>query len=120
VRIVVVDDEKDMADMFATVLTLEGHIVECYPSCTEALDRLESGGVDLLITDLTMAGMDGLELVKQILAKSLLPRNRLIVSTGLDFKNASVRWLTGNKIFVLFKPFDNATLKWCVQTRLAN
>jgi DNA-binding NtrC family response regulator len=64
--ILIVDDEDDSREMLAGLLRNQGcRIVSCR-SATEALTALESGKVDLIIADLVMAGMNGIELLREL------------------------------------------------------
>ena len=77
-RILVVDNEVNMLALFKRVLQKEGYEVVTVPSGEEALLKLESQWYDLLISDLKMPGMDGLELLKK--AKLLSPTLPVIFS----------------------------------------
>jgi CheY-like chemotaxis protein len=84
-----------------------------------ALELLRQGHVDVLFTDLSMPGMNGIELIQQVLALGLLPKERIVGVTGLAFESPHVQWLTARKMLVLFKPFNPSSLRWCIQTALA-
>ena len=67
--IYVVDDCKDASDSLATLLGVMGHrSVACY-SAEEALQRVHAEKPDCVMLDITMSGMDGLELAKRIRAQ---------------------------------------------------
>ncbi|UCD64836.1 MAG: response regulator, partial [Candidatus Zixiibacteriota bacterium] len=68
-KIIVVDDEKRMCDSLSALLSDEGYQVEAYQDPSEAAQAVRTGRVDLVITDIKMPGVDGLELlqiVKQV------------------------------------------------------
>lgn len=65
-KILVVEDEKEMADTVAHVLRSEHHVVEVALSGDDALDKLRVSQYDLLILDLNLPGADGLEICKTI------------------------------------------------------
>ncbi len=65
-KILVVEDEKEMAETVAHVLRSEHHVVEVALSGDEALDMLRVSQYDLLILDLNLPGADGLEICKTI------------------------------------------------------
>jgi DNA-binding NtrC family response regulator len=67
VRILVVDDEESMRRFLGILLEKEGYAVTCESSGAAALARLEQEGFDLLITDVKMPGMSGLELLDKVL-----------------------------------------------------
>ena len=65
-RILVVDDKELMRDSVGTMLSRRGHSVIAAASAEIALERLASRPVDVVVTDLQMPGMDGLELMRTI------------------------------------------------------
>jgi DNA-binding NtrC family response regulator len=79
-RILVVDDQESMRDMLADLLDTMGHAAHTVGGGAEALDELKRGEIDLVITDLNMPVMDGMELMKEI--KSRTPDLPVIVITG--------------------------------------
>jgi len=79
-NILVVDDQQGMRDMLADLLDVMGHVARTVPGGAEALEALDGGGIDLVITDLNMPVMDGMELMKRIQARR--PGLPVIVVTG--------------------------------------
>lgn len=65
-RILLVDDDPDARDVLGEFFTDEGFIVETAPDGATALDKLRRFGADLVVTDLEMPGMDGVELIRRI------------------------------------------------------
>jgi two-component system phosphate regulon response regulator PhoB len=63
-RILVVDDEREVRDLVATVLEAVGLTVDVVGTAEEALERVRRDGCDLLVLDWTLPGMTGLELCK--------------------------------------------------------
>ncbi|HID01616.1 MAG TPA: response regulator, partial [Desulfobacterales bacterium] len=64
--ILVVDDERSMRDFLKILLVKEGYQVETAPGGHQALEILEKQTFDLVISDIRMDGMDGLELLNSI------------------------------------------------------
>ena len=79
-RILVVDDQESMRDMLADLLDMMGYESCTVESASEALEKLIGSEIDLVITDLNMPEMDGMELMKRI--KELEPDLPVIVITG--------------------------------------
>jgi len=66
--ILIVDDEKGQRDILSAILSKEGYGIVTVPGGREALEELEKGEFDLLLTDLKMQGMSGMELMERVLA----------------------------------------------------
>jgi signal transduction histidine kinase/CheY-like chemotaxis protein len=83
-RILLVDDEAQVAEMSRKTLSRLGYQVICHTSAESALQALEgdSAEFDLLVTDLSMPGMDGVQLARKI--RELRPDIRIVVCTGLS------------------------------------
>jgi len=77
-RIFVVDDEPQIRDLLASALRREGYQVDVYEDGRKALLDMERARVDVLITDLRMPAMNGLDLIQA--AKDLLPNLASILS----------------------------------------
>jgi CheY-like chemotaxis protein len=80
VRILVVDDEENIRALCSDALGAEGHEVLAVEDGREALGLLQRERFDLVITDLGMAGMSGLELAREI--KRILPRLPVVLFSG--------------------------------------
>jgi PAS domain S-box-containing protein len=79
-RVLAVDDERDLTDLVATMLARDGHTVVAAHSGEEALVRLADTPFDLVITDLTMDGMNGWELIAAI--RERYRGVRIVLATG--------------------------------------
>src|SRR5262245_46311526 len=107
-RILVVDDEPGMRAGVAEVLTRGGFAVEQAGTGEEGLARLEQGGIDLLVTDLRMPGIGGLELLRQATAAGTAPPAIVITAHG-TVEDAVASMKLGAFDF-LTKPFSPADL----------
>ncbi|MCG6893760.1 MAG: response regulator transcription factor [Desulfobacteraceae bacterium] len=65
-QLLVVDDEEDILELVRYTLVREGYHVKCASSGEEALDRLRSEPVDLVVLDLMLPGIDGLEVARRL------------------------------------------------------
>ena len=79
-RVLVVDDEKEIRDLFRRVLETAGYEVETAESGEQALAILERDKFPLLLFDLNLPGIDGIELCKR--ARKLLPISIIFAITG--------------------------------------
>ena len=103
-RILVVDDEQSIARMVDRRLRRDGHHCVLASSGEEALQRLEHDTFDLVVTDVFMPGMTGLELVGRL--KSHDPNLQVIVMTAQTEVETAVEALRLNADDYLLKPFD--------------
>ena len=79
-RILVVDDEESIRDLLRLVLTGEGYSVVTANDGEEAIEYLEAQRFDLVITDLVMPGVNGVEVLRA--ARRIDPNYPVIVITG--------------------------------------
>lgn len=79
-RILVIDDEKDIRTALKQMLELEGYEVDLAANGKDGLAKLEKHGADLVITDIIMPGIDGVETVGRI--KKSRPDLPVIVISG--------------------------------------
>ncbi len=75
-----VDDHQVLARLSCEILEMQGYKAICAYSAAEALDKFDQGDIDILVTDMRMDGMNGLELARKIHAKS--PQTPVIIVTG--------------------------------------
>lgn len=121
-RVLLVDDHREHRAMTRELLDLCGYQVLEAPGGPEALDLLEHLDFDVLLTDLVMPGMDGIELADRI---AELRRERdlpavavLFMSVDNDFRNLRRRIVDGGTAF-LRKPFSAAELAEALRAALA-
>ena len=81
-RIILAEDNEPLRDGLALVLESAGHQVEAVADGSAALDALGRSAADLVVTDLRMPQMDGLELLRVL--KSDQPTLPVIVMSGTD------------------------------------
>jgi diguanylate cyclase (GGDEF)-like protein len=78
--VIVVDDDVSILDVLRQSLSLEGYTCEAFTRAEDALEALERMPAEVLLTDIVMPGMRGLELVRRV--KHLYPSMTSIVMTG--------------------------------------
>jgi two-component system phosphate regulon response regulator PhoB len=91
-RILVVDDEEDLAELVAYNLTREGYQVTCVGSGELALSEARSQTPDLIVLDLLLPKVDGLDVCKQLKSD---PRTQHIPIVMLTAKSEEVDMVTG-------------------------
>lgn len=107
-RIVVVDDEAPVLELLGKVLGAEGYPVEGFASGNEALARIREGGVALLVTDIRMSDMDGMQLASLALEED--PDLAVLVLTGAADTRSAVESLRLGVEDYLEKPVSVDTL----------
>ncbi len=115
-RIIVVDDERSMRKVLAAALSSEGHEVRTTDDGAEALELYRSGGWDLVVQDLKMPKMDGLELLGRL--KELDAAACAIVITAFGTWDTAVEAMRLGAYDYLKKPFDNDHLRSVVARAL--
>ena len=107
-KVLVVDDQKNMRATTAMVLRQAGHEVEEAADGAGALSRLEGETYDVLLTDLRMPAMDGMELLRS--AQRLAPETQVIVMTAYGTIESAVEAIRLGAYDFLAKPFKEDEL----------
>jgi two-component system response regulator PilR (NtrC family) len=116
-RVLIVDDEKAIRESVSLVLTEEGYETEIASNGIEALKFMAERDFEVLITDLKMPEMDGIELVKQSL--KICPQTSVIIITAHASVESAIEALRIGAFDYILKPFDFDDLILKVQ-RLIN
>jgi GAF domain-containing protein/FixJ family two-component response regulator/anti-sigma regulatory factor (Ser/Thr protein kinase) len=115
-RILVIDDEKEIGQVLADLLTRDGHQVVVTTSGEAGLERLGEEPFDLVITDLGMPGISGWEVAR--LVKQLRPGTPVAMVTGWGDRIDPVEAESRGVDCVLAKPFKRDTVREAVSTVL--
>jgi len=104
ISILIVDDEDSVRDSLLNWFSEDGYYVECAENAKKALLKLESENFDIILVDIKMPGMDGLELLRRI--KSLKNDAIIIVMTAFATVDTAVQALKDGAFDYVTKPFD--------------
>ena len=115
--ILVVDDEKNYLLVLSAVLEEEGYEVLTAPGGLEALEIQKSSDLDLVLTDMKMPGMDGIELLERI--KAYDPDLPVIMMTAHGTVDKAVEAMQKGAYSYVLKPFDNERLILYVKKAVA-
>lgn len=113
--ILVVDDETFFRRLYSELLCEDGE-VEAVASGEEACRRIQQGGVDLVLTDMVMPGVDGMAVLRY--ARSLDNPPDVILVTGHATLETAIQALKNGARDYLVKPFDKDELRHVVRTCL--
>jgi len=110
-KVLLVDDEKDFIEMLSLRLKEVGEKVTVAYSGQEALDTLEKTDIDVVILDIKMPGMDGIETLREI--KKQFPLVEVMMLTGHGSTETAVEGMKLGAFDYLMKPadFDELTAK---------
>ena len=103
-RLLVVDDDASIRETFEHHLSRSGWEVETAATANEALDRVPTFAPDVVVTDVRMPGMTGLELLERISAAEL--QIDVIVITAFDDMSSAVAAMKAGAFDYLVKPLD--------------
>ncbi|MBW2630835.1 MAG: sigma-54-dependent Fis family transcriptional regulator [Deltaproteobacteria bacterium] len=108
-RILIVDDDQGMRDYIEIMLSREGYDVNTVPGGKEALTLCRKRKFDLIITDLKMSGMDGIDLLKSL--KDISPETMTILITGYASGETALAAMKEGAYDYLEKNFEPDDLK---------
>ncbi len=115
--ILIVDDEKNYPLILRAVLEEEGFEAMTANSGQEALDIINNSDVDLVLTDMKMPYMDGIELLERVKAKD--PELPVVMMTAYGTVEKAVEAIQKGAYNYILKPFDNDTLVVFVKKAIA-
>ncbi len=104
ISILIVDDEQSVRDSLYNWFIEDGYDVECAENALKALGLLESTQFDIILADIKMPGMDGLEMLKRI--KALKKDSIIIMMTAFATVDTAVQALKDGAFDYVTKPFD--------------
>ena len=102
-RVLVADDEASIRELLGKTLALAEYHVDSVPDGQSALDRLRTDNYDLLIADLRMPGVDGLQLIRE--ARRYSATLKVIIVTGYSSESAAIEAVNLGVNGYLTKPF---------------
>ncbi len=110
--VLVTEDDRVQREIISDILRLAGYEVRTVASGTESLEMLRSEEVDVLLSDLKMPGMDGLELLRR--AKHLRPDTEVVIMTAHATIKTAVTAMKEGAADYLEKPFDKDELLFVI------
>ena len=103
-RILVVDDDEALRESLELLLSAEGYVAIGASSAEDALERLDGEHIDLVLCDLRMPGMDGMELLPQLIRR--LPDATVIMMSAYGTDDLAIEAMSRGAYDYLAKPFQ--------------
>jgi len=116
-HVLAIDDDAAMAELVADVARDQGHLAHSVSNAAAAMSALEAQPVDLVVTDVRMPDVDGIELIGRILARD--KDTAVIAMTAFGSIETAVRAVRAGASDYLAKPFEPAELALRMESALA-
>lgn len=116
-RIMVVDDETIVGKRLKPALEKSGHQVEVFEDGAAALRRFDEGSFDIVVTDVRMDEIDGLQVLEHVLGRS--PRCKVIIITGYATMELAREALIKGAFDFIAKPFRPDDLRKIIDKAVA-
>jgi DNA-binding NtrC family response regulator len=116
IQILIVDDELIVRESLGNWLKEEGYSVDTSDSGLAALEKIQSKGCDLVVADVKMPGMDGIELLER--CKKIDPDLQVLVMTAYASIDTAVRAMKKGAFDYIVKPFNPEDVSQIIQRAL--
>ena len=118
-KLLIVDDNATNLKLARVLLSGEGFAVRTAADAEEALETLETFAPRLILMDIQLPGMDGLELTRRLKSDDRFRRVPIVALTAYAMKGDEQKAIAAGCDGYLTKPFDSATLEAVVAKHLA-
>jgi CheY-like chemotaxis protein len=112
-RILLVDDDQQVLRGFARILKADGYQVITASSAKEAIEHVVAGGLDAIVSDIEMPGMDGIQLLRRVRESNLLVP--VVLVTGKPAVNSAAEAVELGAFQYLMKPVDKNGFRQVVE-----
>jgi two-component system NtrC family sensor kinase len=114
-RILVVDDDPDVAIAFSEILVTQGHVVDIAGSGQSVVERITTGSYAVVVTDMRMPDLDGPTLYREVTARCPLLGKSFLFVTGDTFSSDTDRFLKSTGAVYLSKPCTSEEVACAVE-----
>jgi DNA-binding NtrC family response regulator len=104
VKVLVIDDDVKMLELLRKVLSKRGYVVDISSKPKEAIEKFVRDGFDIIVTDINMPEMSGLEVLKQV--KTISPDTIVIMITAFATVSSAVESMKLGAYDYIIKPFN--------------
>ncbi len=118
ISILVLDDEPLVGDRLKPALEKKSYEVETFTDPREALKRMESRDFDIVLTDIRMENIDGIQILDTVMRTS--PRTRVLMITGYATMQLARRAMAKGAFDFIAKPFKIADIQEMVAKAAAS
>ncbi len=115
-RVLIVDDEKSMCQFLSIMLRKEGYQITAVNNGKKALEQFKGSKFDLVITDIRMSGMDGIELLSEL--KEIDTTIPVIIMTAYASQKTAIEAVNHGAFHYLIKQAKNDEIKMVVRNAL--
>jgi len=115
-RILIIDDEKRICDSLSALLTDSGYEVAAFQNSGEAADEIRTGRFDLILSDIKMPGLTGLDLLR--LARTVDPQALVVLMTGYGSLESAIEAINQGVYDYLLKPVEFPQLELVIKRGL--
>ena len=115
-KILIIDDDESLRRVLEYNLAQEGYAVLTAASGEQGLEHLRKEGADLVVTDVRMAGMDGLRVMEEV--RKLDPSIQVIILTAFGTIEMAVEAMKAGAFHYISKPFNRDELKLTIRKAL--
>jgi DNA-binding NtrC family response regulator len=115
-RILVVDDEKSMCQFLSIMLRKEGYDITTVGTGKKAIEEVSGNRYDVVLTDIKMAGMDGMEVLREI--KRMDPTMPVVIMTAYASQKTAIEAVNEGAFHYLIKHAKNDEIKMVVRNAL--
>ncbi len=112
-RIMVIDDENIVGKRLKPALEKNGDTVETFTDARKALERFGEQQFDIVVSDIRMDDIDGLEVLEQVLARS--EKTKVIIITGYATVEVAQEALVKGAFDFIAKPFKPSDLRAIIE-----
>ena len=115
-RLLVIDDDESVRSLLKDLLEESGYDVKAASCGEEALKMIRMATYDIIVTDLRLTGMHGLEVIKEV--KAIDSGIDVVVMTGYASVNSAVESMKAGAVDYITKPFNSDQIKMVVKKNL--
>jgi DNA-binding NtrC family response regulator len=115
-KILIVDDEKSMCQFLSIMLRKEGYQISAVSNGKKGLDQIKNQRFDLVVTDIKMSGMDGIELLTEI--KKVDQAMPVIIMTAYASQKTAIEAVNNGAFHYLIKHAKNDEIRMVVRNAL--